>query len=180
LQHSTLKSTMVQGNSRHTGWHQVTRPEGLLTGGGREGRRRWSWRVISNRRRWASCSFTHSWPWQNAHSHQKLTTWRFICGGPTVSQNPCQPVPWRPPPTSTASENWSQGGKAHDCASKDLSWDTALLRKTLGFPGGSISKESACNAGDSGLISGLGRSPEEGNGNPFQYSCLGNPMDRGA
>ena len=45
----------------------------------------------------------------------------------------------------------------------------------LGFPGGSISKESACNAGDLGLIPGLGRSPREGHGNPLQYSCLENP-----
>ena len=41
-------------------------------------------------------------------------------------------------------------------------------------------KESACNAGDAGSIPGLERSPGEGNGNPLQYSCLGNPMDRGA
>ena len=50
----------------------------------------------------------------------------------------------------------------------------------LGFPGGSDGKESACNAGDLGLIPGVGRSPGEGNGYPFQYSCLGNPMDREA
>ena len=49
----------------------------------------------------------------------------------------------------------------------------------MGFPGGSDGKESACNAGDQGLIPGLGRSPREGNGNPFQYSCLENSMDRG-
>ena len=41
-------------------------------------------------------------------------------------------------------------------------------------------KESPCNAGDASLIPGSGRSPEEGNGNRLQYSCLGNPMDRGA
>ena len=41
-------------------------------------------------------------------------------------------------------------------------------------------KESTCNAGDLGLIPGSGRSPGEGNGNPLQYSCLVNPMDRGA
>ena len=45
---------------------------------------------------------------------------------------------------------------------------------------GSDGKESACNAGDPGFISGSGRSPGEGNGNPFQYSCLENPMDGGA
>ena len=48
----------------------------------------------------------------------------------------------------------------------------------MGFPGGSDVKESACNAGDPGLISGLGRSPGEGNGNPLQYSCLEKSMGR--
>ena len=48
------------------------------------------------------------------------------------------------------------------------------------FPGGSDGKESAYNAGDLGSIPGLGRSPGEGNGNPLQYSCLENPMDRAA
>ena len=47
----------------------------------------------------------------------------------------------------------------------------------MGFPGGSDGKESACNAGDPGSIPGSGRSPGEGNGNPLQYSCLGNLMD---
>ena len=50
----------------------------------------------------------------------------------------------------------------------------------FGFPGGSEVKASACSAGDLGSIPGLGRSPREGNGNPFQYSCLENSMDRGA
>ena len=49
-----------------------------------------------------------------------------------------------------------------------------------GFPGGSDCKESAWNAGNLGLIPGLGRSPGGGHGNPLQYSCLENPMDRGA
>ena len=48
----------------------------------------------------------------------------------------------------------------------------------MGFPHSSVGKESACNAGDLGPVSGLGRCPGEGNGNPFQYSCLENPMDR--
>ena len=47
-------------------------------------------------------------------------------------------------------------------------------------PDGSDSKESACNMGNLGLIPGSRRSPGEGNGNPFQYSCLENSMDRGA
>ena len=48
------------------------------------------------------------------------------------------------------------------------------------FPGGSDSKESACNVGDLGSIAGSGRSFGEGNGYRLQYSCLGNSMDRGA
>ena len=48
------------------------------------------------------------------------------------------------------------------------------------FPGGSDGKESACNVGDVALIPGLGRYPGGGRGNPFQYFCLENPMDRGA
>ena len=50
----------------------------------------------------------------------------------------------------------------------------------MGFPGVSDSKESAYNMGDLGSIPGLGRSPGGGHGNPLQYSCLENPMDRGA
>ena len=50
----------------------------------------------------------------------------------------------------------------------------------MGFPVGSDGKESACNAGDLSSVPGLGRSPGVGNGNPLQYSCLENPMDRGA
>ena len=49
-----------------------------------------------------------------------------------------------------------------------------------GFPDSSVGKEYACNAGDLGLIPGSGRSRGEGNGNPLQYSCLENPMERGA
>ena len=49
-----------------------------------------------------------------------------------------------------------------------------------GFFGGSAVKNPPANTGDLGLIPGWGRSPGEGNGNPFQYSCLGNFMDRGA
>ena len=50
----------------------------------------------------------------------------------------------------------------------------------MGVPGGSDSKESACNAGDINSIPGSGRCPEKGNGYPLQYSCLENCMDRGA
>ena len=53
------------------------------------------------------------------------------------------------------------------------------LLNTMSFPDGSDGKESACNAGDLGLIPGSGRSPGDGNGNPLQFSCLEKPMDRG-
>ena len=69
-------------------------------------------------------------------------------------------------------------------------WNSASSKSTLGiflslltqlgFPGGSVGKESAYNVGDRGSSPGLGRSPGEGNGYPLQYSCLGNPMDNGA
>ena len=50
----------------------------------------------------------------------------------------------------------------------------------MGFPDDSEGKESACNSGDLGLIPRWGRTSGEGNGNPLQYSCLENTMDRGA
>ena len=53
--------------------------------------------------------------------------------------------------------------------------DRLLTPVFLGFPGGSDSKESTCSAGDLGSITGLGRFPGEGHGNPLQYSCLKNP-----
>ena len=54
-----------------------------------------------------------------------------------------------------------------------------IRNSSMGFPGGSESKESACNAGDPGSIPELGRYPGEGNGKPLHYSCLENSMDRG-
>ena len=55
-----------------------------------------------------------------------------------------------------------------------------IIRKYVVVPGGSDGKVSAYSAGDPGSIPGLGRSPGEGNGKPLQYSCLENPMGRGA
>ena len=57
---------------------------------------------------------------------------------------------------------------------------TWCLEGWLGFPGGSVVKNAPASAGDMGSIPGSGRSPGEGNGNPLQHSCLGNPMDRKA
>ena len=67
-------------------------------------------------------------------------------------------------------------GDSLECWSCILRW--RLQEST--FPGSSDSKKSTCNLGDLGSIPGLGRFPGEGNGNPLQYSCLENPMDRGA
>ena len=59
-------------------------------------------------------------------------------------------------------------------------WLYQYLKETLSFRGSSVVKKKnpPANAGDAGSIPGLGRSPGEGNSNPLQYSCLGNPMDR--
>ena len=57
----------------------------------------------------------------------------------------------------------------------ELNWYTSV-----GFPGGSVVKNLPANAGNSGSIPRSGRSPGEGNGNPLQYSCMENPIDRGA
>ena len=59
-------------------------------------------------------------------------------------------------------------------------WNSHVFVIYMGFPGGSDSKESACDAEDLDLIPGLGRFHGGGNGNPHHYSCLENPMDRGA
>ena len=56
----------------------------------------------------------------------------------------------------------------------------ALAQVPWGFLSGSVVKKLPGNAGDAGSIPGLGRTPREGNGNPLQYSCLENPMDKGA
>ena len=83
---------------------------------------------------------------------------------------------------------WSQSIGVYNCLwynsklsviSASLFSFTEELQSTMGFPVGSVGKESACNGGDSGFILGLWRSLGEGNGNPLQYSCLENPMDRG-
>ena len=82
--------------------------------------------------------------------------------------------------TQTFSWTWANGFPSLSVDFSSGKWDAKVLMSSPGFPGGSVSKESACNSGDLGLIPGLGRSPGEGNGNPLLYSCLGNPMDTGA
>ena len=80
-----------------------------------------------------------------------------------------------------AGARWEQkagvGGPAHETF-RSILGDAFPSGRQL--PSGSDGKESACNAGDPGLIPGLRRSPGEGYGNPLQYSCLENSMNRGA
>ena len=82
-------------------------------------------------------------------------------------------------------QDWSVGQREEVARGEATSWVWTVSLKIikgyrLGFPGGSDGKASARNVGDLGLIPGLQRSPGGGNGNPLQYSCLKNPMDRGA
>ena len=78
---------------------------------------------------------------------------------------------------SQRSDLWLPRGRD---GGKRLDWELAVSRCKLAIPHSSVSKESTRNAGDPGSIPGSGRSPGEGHGNPLQYSCLENPMDRGA
>ena len=77
------------------------------------------------------------------------------------------------PPSSQGRESWFS-------AKKGETRDWTKVEMMRGFPGDSVGKESTCNAGDPGSTPGLGGSLGEGNGYPFQYSCLGKPTDRGA
>ena len=80
---------------------------------------------------------------------------------------------------------WGMGTDMRVCAEEQVdTWvtssNTILSNLCKDFSGGSDGKASAYNVGNPGSIPGLGRSPGEGNSNPFQYSCLENPMDGGA
>ena len=102
---------------------------------------------------------------------------------------------WSVPPLKTSHSIPSEGGGSMcgwwlmNCRhqeSWDLSCDLVIcpvcwqLELCMGFLGGSVMKNPPASAGNLGPIPELGRSPGEGNGNPLQYSCLGNPIDRGA
>ena len=89
--------------------------------------------------------------------------------------HPTRSPSYIPPSYSLKNSNWQAhlgiGQKHHNMLE---------FPKGRGFPHSSVSKESACNEGDLSLIPGSGGSSGEGNGNPLQYSCLENPMARGA
>ena len=93
---------------------------------------------------------------------------------------------WEIPPAGEPGGLHAAHGVAMSQARRhtSLTWLTESSRKYIpppdvGFPAGSGSKVSACSEGDLGSIPGSGRSPGEGNDNPFQYSCLENHVDRG-
>ena len=76
--------------------------------------------------------------------------------------------------------HWSYSLLYHLCYTLRMAQWTSYPYHAVGFPRGSDSKATACNAGDLELIHGQGRSPGEGNGNPLQYPCLKNAMDEEA
>ena len=86
---------------------------------------------------------------------------------------------WRLPSLAQCKVQCSALNLAYRCTCR---WFVFIAEwySVVGFPGGSAKKNLSANARDAGLIPGSGRSPGEGDGNPLQYSCLGNSMDRGA
>ena len=138
--------------------------------------------------------------WLTLSSAILRTDSEFPCLGtwPPTSGSP-HPGTWSPPSGSPGTRTWTptsrspHGGTQSPSSIQNqkshfLLWELTpskkirfLLRQKVhqDFPGGSDGKASVYNAGDLGSIPGLGRSPGEGNGNPLQYYCLENPMDRG-
>ena len=96
--------------------------------------------------------------------------WRFLL----VSWN-CWETKW----LRTAGKNAKEQLTDNFMTFQSYWWKIKGLSSWEGFPGGSAVENLPASAGDVGSIPGSGRSPGEGNGNPLQYSCLGNPMDRG-
>ena len=109
-----------------------------------------------------------------AKSRTKLNDFTFTCHFHALEKEMAthsSVLAWRIPGTGEPGGLPSMGSHRVGHDRSDLAVAAA------GFPGGSVGKASAYNAGDPGSIPGSGRSPGEGNGNPLQYSCLENPMD---
>ena len=84
-------------------------------------------------------------------------------------------------PRDSATKNSSLAAQCVPPTSNvSVTWSFLSVQTLRPHPGGSVRQESACDAGDLGLIPGLGSYSEGGHGNPLQYSCLGSPMDREA
>ena len=102
-----------------------------------------------------------------------LCIWRATHGSPVFSQGYFIIL-------NSSGQNNPYKAKGNMMWSDAKLWLNNSLNLFMSFPHSSVSKESACSAGDLGSIPGSGRSPGEGTGNPLQYSCLENPLDRGA
>ena len=112
-----------------------------------------------------------SWHWQAKSCYSK----RIIHLPMHLWNTKQKPFVLSPYQEGATTAFWAKGSKDHILEESKIN-----LRGFVGFPGGSVSKESTCNAGDPGSIPKSRRFPGEGNGNPLQYSCLGNSMDRRA
>ena len=118
------------------------------------------------------------WGFPRGSAVKNLPTMRVMCVGSLGWEDPLEKemathssiLAWR------ESHGWRSlvGYSPRSCKESDTT-EQLHLYLHQGFPGASDSKESACNAGDLGLIPRLGRSPEGGHDNPLQYSCLENP-----
>ena len=132
-----------------------------------------------------------------SHNVHSIPITHLICNWRFISLNlshllvfsPCPSVLWRPPVCSLylwLHFCFVRFGLLFWFLDSTYMWNHTLvfvgliLLNIMGIPCGSDSNKSTCNAGDLGLILGSGRSPGERNDNPLQYSCLRNPMDRGA
>ena len=117
----------------------------------------------------------HSAPWRQPGGQQELPGWRRGIGARAAVHCPGS---WSSPSCSAGPLGPGVGSQVL-LPSRRSTW-VGTLPFHLGFPRSSVSKESACSAGDPGSIPGSGRSPGEGNSNPLQDSCLENPMNEGA
>ena len=134
-------------------------------------------------------SFHHSFKWSFLKaSFSFIFLSSFLWGCHPLSQFQLS-LPWQPVSGIKMSNTKQEGLSILKCRRPQFeSWDWKIpwrrdrlpIAVFMGFPGGADGKESACNAGDLGLIPGLRRAPGRGHGNPLQYSCLENPHGKGA
>ena len=130
------------------------------------------------------CIYIMDFPGGAVVKNMPTNTWNTIHGfSPWVGKIPWRRK-WQPTPVFLPGESHGQrslvGHSPWSPKESDTTERLHSLIHNFSIPGGSDGKESACNGGDLGLISGLRRSLGEGHGKPLQYSCLENPMDRGA
>ena len=119
---------------------------------------------------WVAISFSNAWKWKvkvKSLSH----VWLFATPWTADYQTP-------PSMGFSRQEYWSEVPLPSPLSAWGLHF--LICNSLMGFPCSSVGKESAYHTGDLDSISWSGRSPGEGNGNPLQYSCMENPMDRGA